>query len=247
MEPINRDGKIREQVELEDRMRREYKRKWGMLAKKSTNEFYSPGHINREFRERFKKETEIYPYEYTGSGDSFFVSKDMYDNLVKICRCGREKTEGHVLKCLQRVKAKYIEDIQASGSDERNESQKQTTTSNFLRRLPPTSAGNESISIKSVGEERQGMSSLCGSATKTRVRKLQRALERLSGEKLLGCGGDGWRGCLKVGGRSNLFSLSLCVCVCFKPHSPLTWQWWILTQHEDDFKGGMMMRRSAEM
>ncbi|XP_055687184.1 uncharacterized protein LOC129792301 [Lutzomyia longipalpis] len=142
MEPINRDGKIREQVELEDRMRREYKRKWGMLAKKSTNEFYSPGHINREFRERFKKETEIYPYEYTGSGDSFFVSKDMYDNLVKICRCGREKTEGHVLKCLQRVKAKYIEDIQASGSDERNESQKQTTTtSNFLRRLPPTSAG----------------------------------------------------------------------------------------------------------
>ncbi|XP_055703030.1 uncharacterized protein LOC129801751 isoform X2 [Phlebotomus papatasi] len=140
MEPIHRDGKIREQVELEDRMRREYGIKWGMLAEKATNEFYNPGKINAEFRERFKKDTETFPYDYTGSGDSFFISKDMYNALVKICRCGRQKTEGHVLKCLQRVKAKYIEDVQVTEAEDRKDLKAQST-SNFLRRLPPTSAG----------------------------------------------------------------------------------------------------------
>ncbi|GAB0098406.1 uncharacterized protein DMENIID0001_141300 [Sergentomyia squamirostris] len=140
MEPIHRDGKIREQVELENRMRREYERKWGMLAEKVTNDFYNPEKINNAFRERFKETTECFPYEFTGSGDSFFVSKEMYENLVKICRCGRQKTEGHVLKCLQRVKAKYIEDVQATGVEDREDASRKST-SNFLTRLPPTSAG----------------------------------------------------------------------------------------------------------
>lgn len=122
-------------------MRREYGTKWGMLAEKATNEFYNPGKINAEFRERFKKDTETFPYDYTGSGDSFFISKDMYSALVKICRCGRQKTEGHVLKCLQRVKAKYIEDVQVTEAEDRKDLKAQST-SNFLRRLPPTSAGN---------------------------------------------------------------------------------------------------------
>uniref|UniRef100_A0A1B0D907 Uncharacterized protein n=1 Tax=Phlebotomus papatasi TaxID=29031 RepID=A0A1B0D907_PHLPP len=151
MEPIHRDGKIREQVELEDRMRREYGIKWGMLAEKATNEFYNPGKINAEFRERFKKDTETFPYDYTGSGDSFFISKDMYNALVKICRCGRQKTEGHVLKCLQRVKAKYIEDVQVTEAEDRKDLKAQST-SNFLRRLPPTSAEAVSKSVPKSGQ-----------------------------------------------------------------------------------------------
>lgn len=43
------------------------------------------------------------PYEYTGHGQSYFLSKGMYESLMAVCRCGRPKTDGHILKCLQKV------------------------------------------------------------------------------------------------------------------------------------------------
>lgn len=48
------------------------------------------------------------PFEYDvehGGGESRFFSKDMYNELVAKCRCGRPRTGTHFLKCLQKVKS----------------------------------------------------------------------------------------------------------------------------------------------
>lgn len=46
------------------------------------------------------------PYQYTGHGDSYFVSKDMYNTLLATCRCGRPKSNLHLIKCFQKIESK---------------------------------------------------------------------------------------------------------------------------------------------
>lgn len=46
---------------------------------------------------------DLCPYVYTGKGDSYFLSPDMYNSLLAKCRCGRKRSETHILKCLQKA------------------------------------------------------------------------------------------------------------------------------------------------
>lgn len=56
-------------------------------------------------------ETEKYPYVYKeDSGEARFVSKEMYRAMIAKCRCGRRRTETHILKCLQKVEQGDTED-----------------------------------------------------------------------------------------------------------------------------------------
>lgn len=50
---------------------------------------------------------DLCPYKYTGNGDSYFVSPDMYNSLLAKCRCGRKRSETHILKCLQKAENPY--------------------------------------------------------------------------------------------------------------------------------------------
>lgn len=70
-------------------------------------------------------------FEYDNSGDSFFVSKDMYTSLYQTCRCGRPKTDAHSLKCLQKVQNPYLKNDANGGKSE------------FLPQIPKTSLGNQ--------------------------------------------------------------------------------------------------------
>lgn len=40
---------------MEDKVRREYERKWGQLTHGNVNEFYNPNYLSKEFRKRWKK------------------------------------------------------------------------------------------------------------------------------------------------------------------------------------------------
>lgn len=102
------------------------------MTSNAANYFYNQKKTNTEIRFRQNPATvEKYPYEYTGHGDSYFVSKDMYNSLVGTCRCGRKKTEGHMTKCLQKVKNIYLSDDE----DDENKNHR------IERPLPSTSSG----------------------------------------------------------------------------------------------------------
>lgn len=75
-------------------------------------------------------------YEYDNSGDSFFVSKDMYTSMYQTCRCGRPKTDAHSLKCLQKVQNPYL---QSDANGRKNE---------FLPQIPKTSLGKIKLFLK---------------------------------------------------------------------------------------------------
>jgi len=91
---------------------------------------------------------ETTPYQYKNEGDSYFVSKDMYNSLVAVCRCGRKKTEGHILKCLQRVHNEYLDSETEDENDNVTDDNGKTLTKGKskgkkknVQNLPPTSAG----------------------------------------------------------------------------------------------------------
>ncbi|KAJ6642184.1 hypothetical protein Bhyg_07131 [Pseudolycoriella hygida] len=126
-EPAKRDGKIKQQVEIEHEIRRRYQKKWGDIAKDPRINLYNSENLNKVLAEINGGVTNL--YEYDNSGDSFFVSKDMYKALYQTCRCGRPKTDTHSLKCLQKVQNPYLKN---DGVVRRNE---------FLPELPKTSLG----------------------------------------------------------------------------------------------------------
>uniref|UniRef100_A0A182JXH6 Uncharacterized protein n=1 Tax=Anopheles christyi TaxID=43041 RepID=A0A182JXH6_9DIPT len=108
LEPIVRDGKIREQIELESKGRREYRKKWGYITQPETTEFYDLKRNNQKLREiQHGRNQNVNLREYDGHGESFFVSKQMFKTLLDTCRCGRKRTNTHALKCLQKPKNTY--------------------------------------------------------------------------------------------------------------------------------------------
>ncbi|XP_053676584.1 uncharacterized protein LOC128726781 [Anopheles nili] len=108
LEPIVRDGKIREQIELESKGRREYLKKWGYITKPETTEFYDLKRNNQKLREiQQARNQNVNLREYDGHGESFFVSRQMFKTLLDTCRCGRKRTNTHALKCLQKPKNTY--------------------------------------------------------------------------------------------------------------------------------------------
>uniref|UniRef100_A0A182NKE1 Uncharacterized protein n=1 Tax=Anopheles dirus TaxID=7168 RepID=A0A182NKE1_9DIPT len=108
LEPIVRDGKIREQIELESKGRREYRKKWGYITQPETTEYYDLKRNNAKLREiQQTRNQNVNLREYDGHGESFFVSRQMFKTLLDTCRCGRKRTNTHALKCLQKPKNTY--------------------------------------------------------------------------------------------------------------------------------------------
>lgn len=136
----------KQQVEIEHDIRRRYPKKWGDVTKDPRIHLYSNENLNKALSElngggivrfckiMFPSEQIILctvvtrPYVYNNSGDSHFVSKEMYLSLYETCRCGRPKTDAHSLKCLQKVQNPYLD----STKNRRSE---------FLPTIPKTSLG----------------------------------------------------------------------------------------------------------
>lgn len=57
----------------------------------------------------------------------------MYQSLMAVCRCGRPKTDGHILKCLQKEKNIYL-------TKDANDGEGSSSVSD-LQKLPNTSLG----------------------------------------------------------------------------------------------------------
>ncbi|XP_055846459.1 uncharacterized protein LOC129912286 [Episyrphus balteatus] len=152
MDPTKKIGKIKEQVELENISRRRYPDKWGKLTDKDVNRFYNQDEVNKILRTRADDNVnkDIWPYVYTGHGDSYFLSKDMFESLVAKCRCGRPRTEGHSIKCLQKVQNKYFND-----DDDNDDGAAGANRIRIGRALPSSSS---SLSSMVAGDDDDGLS-----------------------------------------------------------------------------------------
>ncbi|KXJ73808.1 hypothetical protein RP20_CCG007061 [Aedes albopictus] len=146
MEPIVRDGKIREQIELESKVRREYQKKWGFITEPESTEYFDLKKNNQRLKElQQQKNQKVNLHEYNGHGESYFVSKQMFKTLLDTCRCGRKKVCNlHALKCLQKPKSTYEktddeeeEEEQDAGKDDAS-SDKST---NYIPKVPVLSSG----------------------------------------------------------------------------------------------------------
>lgn len=114
--------KSREQIDIEHVIRRRYDRKWGDVTLDNRIKLYSHHNANEQMKKIPSQKAPL-PYEYTGHGQSYFLSKDMYDSLMTVCRCGRPKTDGHILKCLQ----KEVSSSDGSATVSTNHSDKKQT------------------------------------------------------------------------------------------------------------------------
>ncbi|XP_052861235.1 uncharacterized protein LOC128268236 [Anopheles cruzii] len=153
LEPIVRDGKIREQIELESKGRREYRKKWGYITQPETTEFYDLKHNNQKLRDmQLAHNRNVNLREYDGHGESFFVSRQMFKTLLDTCRCGRKRTNTHALKCLQKPKNTYEktddeddEVVNHSGADSKRCRKgipsPEKTVSSYIPKVPPLSSG----------------------------------------------------------------------------------------------------------
>lgn len=67
----------------------------------------------------------------------------MYDELVAKCRCGRPRSEGHLVKCLQRVKQDEhrFEQIKTSDGGKGAQRTDQEGSESTTNRFPVTTAG----------------------------------------------------------------------------------------------------------
>ncbi|XP_055611336.1 uncharacterized protein LOC129757946 [Uranotaenia lowii] len=109
MEPVVRDGKIREQIELESKVRHDYQKRWGFMTQPETTEYFDLKKNNKKLKDMHQRHAQkVNVHEYDGHGESHFVSKQMFKTLIDTCRCGRKKvTNMHALKCLQKSKSTY--------------------------------------------------------------------------------------------------------------------------------------------
>ncbi|XP_053665625.1 uncharacterized protein LOC128714769 [Anopheles marshallii] len=153
LEPIVRDGKIREQIELESKGRREYLKKWGYITQPETTEYYDLKRNNQKLREiQQARQQNVNLREYDGHGESFFVSKQMFKTLLDTCRCGRKRTNTHALKCLQKPKNTYEK---TDDEEEDEEMEKQRKKREGKRGMGGGSAGGgrrEQDSVVDAGE-----------------------------------------------------------------------------------------------
>ncbi|XP_004533433.1 uncharacterized protein LOC101459005 [Ceratitis capitata] len=102
MDATKQLGIGKEQARTEHMARRNFQKKWSKLADEKLNKFYNQNEINQQLKSTLRKQ-DLCPYVYTGKGDSYFLSPDMYNSLLAKCRCGRKRSETHILKCLQKA------------------------------------------------------------------------------------------------------------------------------------------------
>jgi hypothetical protein len=83
-------------------------------------------------------------YPYVGEGDSFFLSPQMFKNLVATCRCGRNKTNTHAIKCLRKTKNHYEksdDDDEEFNEDDKKKYGDLAEKSEFIPKIPALSSG----------------------------------------------------------------------------------------------------------
>lgn len=139
---LPRPPSSREQIELESKGRREYRKKWGYITQPATTEFYDLKRNNQKLREiQQARNQNVSLREYDGHGESFFVSKQMFKTLLDTCRCGRKRTNTHALKCLQKPKNTY-EKTDDEEEDEELEKQRKQQQQREGRRAKNGSGGS---------------------------------------------------------------------------------------------------------
>ncbi|XP_018803826.1 PREDICTED: uncharacterized protein LOC108978143 [Bactrocera latifrons] len=124
MDPAKHLGIGKEQVRIEHLARRNFEKKWAKLGDEKLNRFYNQNEVNQQLQDILRNK-ELCPYKYTGNGDSYFVSPDMYNSLLAKCRCGRKRSETHILKCLQ--KAENPNSQRATSADVSKSAQSQSS------------------------------------------------------------------------------------------------------------------------
>ncbi|XP_065362435.1 uncharacterized protein LOC135955933 [Calliphora vicina] len=130
-DPVKKIGKIKEQIEMEYKSRRNYPRKWSRFCNETPwKEMYNQTEINNNMKTDLKEQT--CPFNYSNEGDSYFVSSEMHKSLVAVCRCGRPRSDLHLLRCLQSQQNKYL--LKHLNSNEENRVIN-------LNKLPATSSG----------------------------------------------------------------------------------------------------------
>ncbi|XP_055621032.1 uncharacterized protein LOC129765159 [Toxorhynchites rutilus septentrionalis] len=148
IEPIVRDGKIREQIDLENKVRREYQKKWGFINQPEMTDYLNLKKNNQRLKEKhLQQNKKVNLHEYDGHGESYFVSKQMFKSLLDTCRCGRKKVATmHALKCLQKPKSTYekTDDEEEAEEDDQKAKAKDTQDangSNYIPKVPVLSSG----------------------------------------------------------------------------------------------------------
>ncbi|XP_017028749.1 uncharacterized protein [Drosophila kikkawai] len=102
MDPAKVIGKLKEQVRMEHKARRNYPKVWAQVAGQKTNSFYHQAEIDSHLGDQLKLQG-LCPIQHNNEGESRFVSPEMYQNLLSVCRCGRTRQGAHMGKCLQRT------------------------------------------------------------------------------------------------------------------------------------------------
>nr|XP_036228266.1 uncharacterized protein LOC106620748 isoform X2 [Bactrocera oleae] len=124
MDPAKQLGIGKEQARIEHLARRNFQKKWAKLGDEKLNRFYNHNEVNQQLHDILRNK-DLCPYKYTGNGDSYFVSPDMYNSLLAKCRCGRKRSETHILKCLQKAENSYSQ--RASSAEVSNSAQPQSS------------------------------------------------------------------------------------------------------------------------
>uniref|UniRef100_A0A182TZB0 SH3 domain-containing protein n=1 Tax=Anopheles melas TaxID=34690 RepID=A0A182TZB0_9DIPT len=149
--PAEAAGHGREQIELESKGRREYRKKWGYITQPATTEFYDLKRNNQKLREiQQARNQNVSLREYDGHGESFFVSKQMFKTLLDTCRCGRKRTNTHALKCLQKPKNTYEKTDDEEEDEELEKQRKQQQQQREGRRAKNGSGGSAREGEESV-------------------------------------------------------------------------------------------------
>ncbi|XP_054733907.1 uncharacterized protein LOC129241540 [Anastrepha obliqua] len=114
MDATKQLGIGKETARIEQLARRNFQKKWAKLADEKLNRVYNQNEVNQQLKDTLRKQ-ELCPFKYTGQGDSFFLSPNMYTAMLATCRCGRQRSETHILKCLQKTENKFSKNSSTTG------------------------------------------------------------------------------------------------------------------------------------
>ncbi|BFF99782.1 uncharacterized protein DMAD_07605 [Drosophila madeirensis] len=102
MDPVKVIGKVKEQVRMGNKWRRNYPEVWNGISDNDTNKFYHQNDIDSQLKGKLQLQ-DLCPFVHENKGESQFVSPEMHSRLLARCRCGRFRQGSHMGKCLQRT------------------------------------------------------------------------------------------------------------------------------------------------
>ncbi|XP_075162002.1 uncharacterized protein LOC142234716 [Haematobia irritans] len=143
-------GKVKEQIDMEFKARRNYPRKWLKYYNETPwDDMYNPNRLSQKIKELSKNE-DLNPYQYSKDGIGHFISPDMYKSLLKYCRCGRPHSDLHLVRCVQKEQEKFLP--KSEDTIQTNKLELPKTASGFVGwhyKNPPYKQWEESIRYKS--------------------------------------------------------------------------------------------------